>query len=178
MLSCLCLPLPPLPPLPQGSQDSTGGQEGLVAPPFTAFPPPPPPQNGLPGTEFGPGAMFGAGGQGAAEVGAGANGAPTSTNNNSSNVSTTISFPFLFLFIYIYLIPCRGGRTDSNMNSLYSKNWYWYQIDWYYPLSSVCSPLNCITTFVEMKPCTLNIHGKCLNLFFLCCLFFNTLKHI
>uniref|UniRef100_A0A3Q2WCH8 RNA binding protein fox-1 homolog 2 n=1 Tax=Haplochromis burtoni TaxID=8153 RepID=A0A3Q2WCH8_HAPBU len=69
----------------QGSQDSTGGQEGLVAPPFTAFPPPPPPQNGLPGTEFGPGAMFGAGGQGAAEVGAGANGAPTSTNNNSSN---------------------------------------------------------------------------------------------
>uniref|UniRef100_A0A3P9B940 RNA binding protein fox-1 homolog 2 n=1 Tax=Maylandia zebra TaxID=106582 RepID=A0A3P9B940_9CICH len=72
----------------QGSQDSTGGQEGLVAPPFTAFPPPPPPQNGLPGTEFGPGAMFGAGGQGAAEVGAGANGAPTSTNNNSSNVKT------------------------------------------------------------------------------------------
>ncbi|XP_063327432.1 RNA binding protein fox-1 homolog 2-like isoform X2 [Pelmatolapia mariae] len=72
----------------QGSQDSTGGQEGLVAPPFTAFPPPPPPQNGLPGTEFGPGAMFGAGGQGAAEVGAGANGAPTSTNNNNSNVKT------------------------------------------------------------------------------------------
>ncbi|XP_013125611.1 RNA binding protein fox-1 homolog 2 isoform X4 [Oreochromis niloticus] len=72
----------------QGSQDSTGGQEGLVAPPFTAFPPPPPPQNGLPGTEFGPGAMFGAGGQGTAEVGAGANGAPTSTNNNSSNVKT------------------------------------------------------------------------------------------
>ncbi|XP_076607857.1 RNA binding protein fox-1 homolog 2-like isoform X2 [Chaetodon auriga] len=51
----------------QGSQDSTGGQEGLVAPPFSAFPPPPPPQNGLPGTEFGPGAMFGAGGQGTAE---------------------------------------------------------------------------------------------------------------
>uniref|UniRef100_A0A3Q4G190 RNA binding protein fox-1 homolog 2 n=1 Tax=Neolamprologus brichardi TaxID=32507 RepID=A0A3Q4G190_NEOBR len=75
-------------PHSQGSQDSTGGQEGLVAPPFTAFPPPPPPQNGLPGTEFGPGAMFGAGGQGAAEVGAGANGAPTSTNNNSSNVKT------------------------------------------------------------------------------------------
>lgn len=34
-----------------------------------------------------------------------------------------------FIYIYIYLIPCRGGRTDSNMNSLYSKNWYWYQID-------------------------------------------------
>ncbi|XP_029914119.1 RNA binding protein fox-1 homolog 2-like isoform X3 [Myripristis murdjan] len=55
------------PPHSQGSQDSTGGQEGLVAPPFTAFPPPPPPQNGLSGTEFGPGAIFGAGGQGAAE---------------------------------------------------------------------------------------------------------------
>ncbi|XP_033827430.1 RNA binding protein fox-1 homolog 2-like isoform X3 [Periophthalmus magnuspinnatus] len=73
------------PPHSQGSQDSTGGQEGLVAPPFAAFPPPPPPQNGLPGTEFGPGAMFGAAGQGTAEVGAsanGANGAATNTNNN------------------------------------------------------------------------------------------------
>ncbi|XP_030591610.1 RNA binding protein fox-1 homolog 2-like isoform X2 [Archocentrus centrarchus] len=75
-------------PHSQGSQDSTGGQEGLVAPPVAAFPPPPPPQNGLPGTEFGPGAMFGAGGQGTPEVGAGANGAPTATNNNSSNVKT------------------------------------------------------------------------------------------
>ncbi|XP_044186155.1 RNA binding protein fox-1 homolog 2-like isoform X3 [Thunnus albacares] len=72
----------------QGSQDSTGGQEGLVAPPFTAFPPPPPPQNGLPGTEFGPGAMFGAGGQGTAEVGAGANGATTATTNNNNNGKT------------------------------------------------------------------------------------------
>ncbi|XP_072299816.1 RNA binding protein fox-1 homolog 2-like isoform X4 [Eucyclogobius newberryi] len=73
------------PPHSQGSQDSTGGQEGLVAPPFAVFPPPPPPQNGLPGTEFGPGAMFGAAGQGTAEVGAGANGAnivATTTNNN------------------------------------------------------------------------------------------------
>ncbi|KAM4535317.1 RNA binding protein fox-1 homolog 2-like isoform 2-T2 [Fundulus diaphanus] len=69
-------------PHSQGSQDSTGGQEGLVAPPFTTFPPPPPPQNGLPGTEFGPGAMFGAAGQGAAEVGAGANGAVTTANTN------------------------------------------------------------------------------------------------
>uniref|UniRef100_A0AAV2KKX4 RNA binding protein fox-1 homolog 2 n=1 Tax=Knipowitschia caucasica TaxID=637954 RepID=A0AAV2KKX4_KNICA len=72
------------PALLPGSQDSTGGQEGLVAPPFAAFPPPPPPQNGLPGTEFGPGAMFGAAGQGTAEVGAsvnGANGAATTTNN-------------------------------------------------------------------------------------------------
>ncbi|XP_042249783.1 RNA binding protein fox-1 homolog 2-like isoform X4 [Thunnus maccoyii] len=71
-----------------GSQDSTGGQEGLVAPPFTAFPPPPPPQNGLPGTEFGPAAMFGAGGQGTAEVGAGANGATTATTNNNNNGKT------------------------------------------------------------------------------------------
>ncbi|XP_023126376.2 RNA binding protein fox-1 homolog 2-like isoform X4 [Amphiprion ocellaris] len=69
-----------------GSQDSTGGQEGLVAPPFAAFPPPPPPQNGLPGTEFGPGAMFGAGGQGTAEVGAGANGATTSSTASNNNV--------------------------------------------------------------------------------------------
>ncbi|TKS91530.1 RNA binding protein fox-1 -like protein 2 [Collichthys lucidus] len=68
-----------------GSQDSTGGQEGLVAPPFSAFPPPPPPQNGLPGTEFGPGAMFGAGGQGTADVGAGANGAAAATTNNNGN---------------------------------------------------------------------------------------------
>ncbi|XP_031726717.1 RNA binding protein fox-1 homolog 2-like isoform X5 [Anarrhichthys ocellatus] len=66
-----------------GSQDSTGGQEGLVAPPFSAFPPPPPPQNGLPGTEFGPGAMFGAGG--AADVGAGANGAASSTTTITTN---------------------------------------------------------------------------------------------
>ncbi|XP_068435691.1 RNA binding protein fox-1 homolog 2-like isoform X2 [Clinocottus analis] len=71
------------PPHSQGSQDSTGGQEGLVAPPFSAFPPPPPPQNGLPGTEFGPGAMFGAGG--AADVGAGANGAASTTAAASSN---------------------------------------------------------------------------------------------
>ncbi|XP_013872908.1 RNA binding protein fox-1 homolog 2 [Austrofundulus limnaeus] len=70
------------PPHSQGSQDSTGGQGGLVAPPFTTFPPPPPPQNGLPGTEFGPGAMFGAAGQGTAEVGVGTNGATTTTSNN------------------------------------------------------------------------------------------------
>ncbi|XP_029365336.1 RNA binding protein fox-1 homolog 2-like isoform X2 [Echeneis naucrates] len=77
-------------PHSQGSQDSTGGQEGLVAPPFTTFPPPPPPQNGLPGTEFGPGAMFGAGVQGTADVGA-ANGATTSptTSNNSGKADDT-----------------------------------------------------------------------------------------
>lgn len=60
----------------------------MVAPPFSAFPPPPPPQNGLPGTEFGPGAMFGAGGQGTADVGAGANGAAAATTNNNGNVSS------------------------------------------------------------------------------------------
>ncbi|KAM8824517.1 RNA binding protein fox-1 homolog 2-like isoform 2-T2 [Synchiropus picturatus] len=52
----------------QGSQDSSGAPDGLVAPPFSAFPPPPPPQNGLPGAEFGTAAMFGAG-QSAAEMG-------------------------------------------------------------------------------------------------------------
>ncbi|XP_063760059.1 RNA binding protein fox-1 homolog 2-like isoform X2 [Eleginops maclovinus] len=73
----------------QGAQDSTGGQEGLVAPPFAAFPPPPPPQNGLPGTEFGPGAMFVAGGQSTAEVGVGANGAtPIPSPNNNNNGKT------------------------------------------------------------------------------------------
>lgn len=78
-------------PLLQGSQDSTGGQEGLVAPPFSAFPPPPPPQNGLPGTEFGPGPMFAAGGQGTAEVGAGANGPTAATAGNTNNVSAMCS---------------------------------------------------------------------------------------
>lgn len=71
-------------PHSQGSQDSTGGQDGLVAPPFTPFPPPPPPQNGLPGTDFGPGAMFGGGAQGAADVGAGANGANASPPSSNS----------------------------------------------------------------------------------------------
>ncbi|KAK6311824.1 hypothetical protein J4Q44_G00174880 [Coregonus suidteri] len=66
------------PPHSQGSQDSTGGQEGLVPPPFSAFPPPPPPQNGL-GTEFG-GALFGAGGQGPSDSGAGTNGSATTPN--------------------------------------------------------------------------------------------------
>ncbi|XP_008413712.1 RNA binding protein fox-1 homolog 2-like isoform X3 [Poecilia reticulata] len=77
------------PALLPGSQDSTGGQEGLVAPPFTTFPPPPPPQNGLPGTEFGPGAMFATAGQSAVEVGAGANGATTTANNNNGKTEET-----------------------------------------------------------------------------------------
>lgn len=86
MLSRLLLLLPPS-VLLQGSQDSTEGQDGLVAPPFSTFPPPPPPQNGLPVTEFGPGAMFGAGGQGTAEVGADANGV-TTTTTTTDDVST------------------------------------------------------------------------------------------
>ncbi|XP_031690226.1 RNA binding protein fox-1 homolog 2 isoform X11 [Oncorhynchus kisutch] len=61
-----------------GSQDSTGGQEGLVPPPFSVFPPPPPPQNGL-GTEF-VGALFGASGQGPSDSGAGTNGSATTSN--------------------------------------------------------------------------------------------------
>lgn len=88
------LPSAPRRLAPQGSQDSTGGQEALVAPPFATFPPPPPPQNGLPGAEFGPGAMFGAGGQGAAELGVGANGAATTPNSN--NVSTTLWYHYTF----------------------------------------------------------------------------------
>lgn len=58
-----------------------------MAPPFAAFPPPPPPQNGLPGTEFGPGTMFGAGGQVTAEVGAGSNGAPAAPSAANISVS-------------------------------------------------------------------------------------------
>ncbi|KAJ8253872.1 hypothetical protein COCON_G00204840 [Conger conger] len=69
------------PPHSQGSQDSTGGQEGLVPPPFSAYPPPPPPQNGL-GAEFG-GSLFGAGGQGPTEAGA----------NGSSNAPSSLSAP-------------------------------------------------------------------------------------
>lgn len=70
----------------QGAQESTGGQEGLVPPPFSAFPPPPPPQNGL-ATEFG-GALYAAGPQGPAEPGAGSNGPASAPNNVSTPVST------------------------------------------------------------------------------------------
>ncbi|KAM4585381.1 RNA binding protein fox-1 homolog 2-like isoform 2-T2 [Odontesthes bonariensis] len=54
----------------QGSQDSAGGQEGLVPPPFSAFPPPPPPppQNGL-ALDYG-GSLYAAGAvQGPVEAG-------------------------------------------------------------------------------------------------------------
>ncbi|XP_063080000.1 RNA binding protein fox-1 homolog 2-like isoform X2 [Engraulis encrasicolus] len=71
----------------QGAQESSGGQEGLVPPPFNAFPPPPPPQNGL-ASEFG-GALYAAGPQGPAEAGAGTNG-PTPA---PSSVSTPTEVP-------------------------------------------------------------------------------------
>lgn len=61
-----------------------------MATPYSTFPPPPPPQNGLAGAEFGPGAMFAAGGQGTAEVAVGANvagGSGSSNSNNNINVS-------------------------------------------------------------------------------------------
>lgn len=68
--------------------------------PFSAFPPPPPPQNGLAGTEFGPGAMFAAGGQGAAEVAVGANvagGSGSSNNSNNSNNSINVSERYMYV---------------------------------------------------------------------------------
>ncbi|KAL4647894.1 hypothetical protein GN956_G8882 [Arapaima gigas] len=71
----------------QGSQDSVGGQEGLVPPPFSAFqpPPPPPPQNGL-GLEFG-GAVFNAGGQRPADAGVGTSGSTATPSSLNPTVS-------------------------------------------------------------------------------------------
>lgn len=92
----------------QGSQDSAGGQEGLVATPFSAFPPPPPPQNGLAGTEFGPGAMFAAGGQGTAEVAAGANVAGGSGGSSSSNSNNSINVSKRLLCVFT-----KPGRRDT-----------------------------------------------------------------
>ncbi|XP_062387979.1 RNA binding protein fox-1 homolog 2-like isoform X3 [Sardina pilchardus] len=71
----------------QGAPESTVGQEGLVPPPFTAFPPPPPPQNGL-ATEFG-GALYAAGPQGPSEPVAGTNG-PASAPNNQTEGSSQV----------------------------------------------------------------------------------------
>ncbi|XP_063739810.1 RNA binding protein fox-1 homolog 2 isoform X3 [Eleginops maclovinus] len=59
-----------------GSQDSAGGQEGLIPPPFSAFPPPPPPppQNGL-ALDYG-GSLYAAGAvQGPVEAGGAVNSA-------------------------------------------------------------------------------------------------------
>ncbi|CAB1439908.1 unnamed protein product [Pleuronectes platessa] len=66
----------------QGSQDSAGGQEGLVPPPFSAFPPPPPPppQNGL-ALDYG-GSLYAAGAvQGPVEAGGAANIAANAANS-------------------------------------------------------------------------------------------------
>ncbi|KAM3623290.1 uncharacterized protein V6R79_009691 [Siganus canaliculatus] len=68
-----------------GSQDSAGGQEGLVPPPFSAFPPPPPPppQNGL-ALDYG-GSLYAAGAvQGPVEAGGAANSAANAANSLSA----------------------------------------------------------------------------------------------
>ncbi|XP_023685727.2 RNA binding protein fox-1 homolog 2-like [Paramormyrops kingsleyae] len=66
------------PPHSQGSQELAGGQEGLLPPPFSAFPPPS--QNGL-GAEYGSG-LFGSTGQAPSE--AGANGSAAAPNTLSA----------------------------------------------------------------------------------------------
>lgn len=65
-----------------------------MPPPFSAFPPPPPPQNGL-GTEF-VGALFGAGGQGPSDSGAGTNGSATTSNILPTPVSVMVGFVVRF----------------------------------------------------------------------------------
>ncbi|XP_051239940.1 RNA binding protein fox-1 homolog 2 isoform X6 [Dicentrarchus labrax] len=72
----------------QGSQDSAGGQEGLVPPPFSAFPPPPPPppQNGL-ALDYG-GSLYAAGAvQGPVEAGGAANSAANAANSLNAQQS-------------------------------------------------------------------------------------------
>ncbi|KAJ3600865.1 hypothetical protein NHX12_031839 [Muraenolepis orangiensis] len=69
---------------PPQSQDSTAAADGLVATPFSAFPPPAPPHNGLAGPEFVSGAMFVAGGQGGPAEAGGA--APSIIIINNNNV--------------------------------------------------------------------------------------------
>ncbi|XP_016313590.1 RNA binding protein fox-1 homolog 2 isoform X2 [Sinocyclocheilus anshuiensis] len=67
----------------QGSQDTMGALEGVMAP-FSSFPPPPPPppQNGL-ALEFGAGSIYSAGGQTEAPAGA----SSTSSSNPSAQLS-------------------------------------------------------------------------------------------
>ncbi|XP_043971278.1 RNA binding protein fox-1 homolog 2 isoform X2 [Gambusia affinis] len=70
----------------QGSQDSAGGQEGLVPPPFSAFPPPPPPppQNGLT-LDYGS-SLYAAGAvQGPVEAGGAGNSAANASNSLSQS---------------------------------------------------------------------------------------------
>ncbi|XP_008414248.1 RNA binding protein fox-1 homolog 2 isoform X6 [Poecilia reticulata] len=69
-----------------GSQDSAGGQEGLVPPPFSAFPPPPPPppQNGLT-LDYGS-SLYAAGAvQGPVEAGGAGNNAANAGNSLSQS---------------------------------------------------------------------------------------------
>ncbi|XP_029907026.1 RNA binding protein fox-1 homolog 2 isoform X6 [Myripristis murdjan] len=71
-----------------GSQDSAGGQEGLVPPPFSAFPPPPPPppQNGL-ALDYG-GSLYAAGAvQGPVEAAGAANTSANAPNSLSAQQS-------------------------------------------------------------------------------------------
>lgn len=78
--------------LQQGSQDSAGGQEGLVPPPFSAFPPPPPPppQNGLT-LDYG-GSLYAAGAvQGPVEAGGVANSATNAANSLGAQVSVQLT---------------------------------------------------------------------------------------
>ncbi|XP_022531236.1 RNA binding protein fox-1 homolog 2 isoform X5 [Astyanax mexicanus] len=72
----------------QGSQDAMGAQEGLVPPPFSAFPPPPPPppQNGLP-LEFGGSSLYATGGQGQVEPPAGITNPPSAPSTLNTQLS-------------------------------------------------------------------------------------------
>lgn len=79
-----------LSPSLQSSQDTAGGQEGLVPPPFSAFPPPPPPppQNGL-ALDYG-GSLYAAGAvQGPVEAGGVVNSAASAANSLSVQVSAS-----------------------------------------------------------------------------------------
>uniref|UniRef100_A0A9J7XA12 RNA binding protein fox-1 homolog 2 n=1 Tax=Cyprinus carpio carpio TaxID=630221 RepID=A0A9J7XA12_CYPCA len=71
----------------QGSQDTMGAPEGIVAP-FSSFPPPPPPppQNGL-ALEFGGGSVYSAGGQ--TEAPAGVSSTPSSNPSAQMSDSST-----------------------------------------------------------------------------------------
>ncbi|XP_031687974.1 RNA binding protein fox-1 homolog 2-like isoform X3 [Oncorhynchus kisutch] len=76
----------------QGSQDSAGGQEGLVPPSFSTFPPPPPPppQNGL-ALEYGA-SLYAAGAiQGSVEAGQAGLNTPTSVPNSLTTHQSDVS---------------------------------------------------------------------------------------
>lgn len=96
--------------LQQGSQDSAGGQEGLVPPPFSAFPPPPPPppQNGLT-LDYG-GSLYAAGAvQGPVEAGGVANSATNAANSLGAQVSVQLTLGGCVEKLLMY--------TDANINS-------------------------------------------------------------